>query len=229
MSSNSSFNESQQIIQSLITTFPNCFSKEGTAQPLKIGIFQDLVVALELEKAEAVISKVKLRRALRVYTEQWRYLHGFVVGAKRVGLLGELGDELKPEEVEFAQKHLAESKERYMIWKKSVADKQKSKAPKKAVQKEKAKVDKFKKASTDSNVDAKSNATANIERQSESLKKDLTEANLQALKVGDLVYVQMSARPVKGNISEIEKATAKVKLESGMELSIPAQLIFIKK
>ncbi len=36
-------NSSKEVIAFLAERFPHCFSAEGEARPLKIGIFQDLV------------------------------------------------------------------------------------------------------------------------------------------------------------------------------------------
>lgn len=232
MSENNSYKESLKVIQSLISTFPNCFSKEGAAKPLKKGIFQDLVKALELETEGAVISKVKLRRALRVYTEQWRYLHAFVEGAKRVNLQGELGDEITPTEIEFAQNHLNESKKRYFDWKKSIEAKRNAEAssknkPKKDVNQS---IDKQVKK-TEKNATKKSDFAGKTS-QSNSVavnkeNKNLKVAELTQLKIGDTVYVSMGVRPIKGIISELDKTIAKVKLDSGMELSVQAALLSV--
>ncbi|MCO6524034.1 MAG: hypothetical protein J6562_03295, partial [Candidatus Schmidhempelia sp.] len=63
---------SKDIIFYLATQFPQCFSVEGEAKQLKIGIFQDIVDRLDHDN---LFSKVKLRAALRTYTLSWRYLH----------------------------------------------------------------------------------------------------------------------------------------------------------
>ncbi|MDE4006144.1 RNA chaperone ProQ, partial [Glaesserella parasuis] len=75
----------KEIIAYLAEKFPLCFSLEGEAKPLKIGLFQDLVEALSNDEK---ISKTGLRQALRVYTMSWRYLHACKEGAVRVGLQG---------------------------------------------------------------------------------------------------------------------------------------------
>ncbi len=47
-------NSSKEVIAFLAERFPHCFSAEGEARPLKIGIFQDLVdrVAGEMDRAK---------------------------------------------------------------------------------------------------------------------------------------------------------------------------------
>ncbi len=66
-------NSSKEVIAFLAERFPQCFSAEGEARPLKIGIFQDLV---ERVGGEMNLSKTQLRAALRLYTSSWRYLYG---------------------------------------------------------------------------------------------------------------------------------------------------------
>lgn len=78
-------NSSKEVITFLAERFPHCFSAEGEARPLKIGIFQDLV---ERVQGEMGLSKTQLRSALRLYTSSWRYLYGIKAGAVRVDLDG---------------------------------------------------------------------------------------------------------------------------------------------
>jgi len=42
-------NSSKEVIAFLAERFPQCFSAEGEARPLKVGIFQDLVARVEGE------------------------------------------------------------------------------------------------------------------------------------------------------------------------------------
>merc|ERR1711959_385979 len=91
----------------LAETFPKCFSIEGEARPLKIGIFQDLATRLEEEER---VSKTLLRSTLRHYTNSWRYLHSIKEGASRVDLDGVEGDAIEKEHADHAQQQLEESK-----------------------------------------------------------------------------------------------------------------------
>lgn len=77
-------NSSKEVIAFLAERFPHCFSAEGEARPLKIGIFQDLV---ERVGGEMNLSKTQLRSALRLYTSSWRYLYGVKPGAQRASTL----------------------------------------------------------------------------------------------------------------------------------------------
>ena len=97
----------KEIIAYLAEKFPRCFSIEGEAKPLKIGLFQDLSEAL---KDDERVSKTQLRQALRQYTSNWRYLHGCRAGAVRVDLNGNPAGELEQEHAEHAVKQLAEAK-----------------------------------------------------------------------------------------------------------------------
>lgn len=77
-------NSSKEVIAFLAERFPHCFSAEGEARPLKIGIFQDLV---ERVGGEMNLSKTQLRSALRLYTSSWRYLYGVKPGQRASTLM----------------------------------------------------------------------------------------------------------------------------------------------
>ncbi|MFV9713545.1 MULTISPECIES: RNA chaperone ProQ [unclassified Pantoea] len=102
-------NSSKEVITFLAERFPHCFSAEGEARPLKIGIFQDLV---ERVQGEMGLSKTQLRSALRLYTSSWRYLYGIKAGAIRVDLDGNACGVLDEQHVEHARKQLEEAKAR---------------------------------------------------------------------------------------------------------------------
>ncbi|AKE95675.1 RNA chaperone ProQ [Cronobacter sakazakii] len=102
-------NSSKEVIAFLAERFPQCFSAEGEARPLKIGIFQDLVERVE---GEMNLSKTQLRSALRLYTSSWRYLYGIKPGATRVDLDGNPCGVLEEQHVEHARKQLEEAKAR---------------------------------------------------------------------------------------------------------------------
>ena len=80
------FANSKEVIAFLAERFPKCFSLEGEAKPLKIGIFQDLALLLSEEER---VSKTLLRSTLRHYTNSWRYLESVVEGVSRINLDGE--------------------------------------------------------------------------------------------------------------------------------------------
>ena len=102
-------NSSKEVIAFLAERFPQCFSAEGEARPLKVGIFQDLV---ERVGGEMNLSKTQLRAALRLYTSSWRYLYGVKPGAVRVDLDGNPCGELEEQHVAHARQQLEEAKAR---------------------------------------------------------------------------------------------------------------------
>ncbi|MEX3020807.1 RNA chaperone ProQ [Kluyvera sp. STS39-E] len=102
-------NSSKEVIAFLAERFPQCFSAEGEARPLKVGIFQDLVARVE---GELNLSKTQLRSALRLYTSSWRYLYGIKAGAVRVDLDGNPCGELDEQHVAHARQQLEEAKAR---------------------------------------------------------------------------------------------------------------------
>lgn len=169
---------SKEIIAYLAQQFPNCFTIEGEAKPLKIGIFQDILSQID---SNELLSKTKLRVALRAYTMSWRYLYCIKEGEYRVDLDGNNNDIITKEQMEHAQQQLKESK-----------DKAKARA------KEKRKSSKA------------------------PVKKP------RALKIGDFVKLSLGNKPVKGQIIKLEKEHIKVKVGSGMELTVKPEHIITK-
>lgn len=172
------FTSSKEIITYLATHFPNCFSLEGEAKPLKIGIFQDIIARLN---GNDIISKTKLRVALRIYTMGWRYLYSIKEGAYRVDLDGNPNDMITKEHVEHAQQLLKESKERVKN-KRQETTKNKPAAPKRA----------------------------------------------KEWHVGDFAKVILSKKPIDVQIIQIEKEQIRVKVGSGMELTVKSENIISK-
>lgn len=108
----------------LVEKFPLCFSLEGEAKPLKIGLFQELAEALSDDEK---VSKTVLRQALRAYTSAWRYLHGCKEGAVRVGLQGEEAGIVDATQAQHAAETLAKAKAIYAE-KRALQNKEKRKA-----------------------------------------------------------------------------------------------------
>ena len=50
METKDKFSNSKEVIAFLSETFPMCFSLEGEAKPLKVGIFQDVVDRLKTSR-----------------------------------------------------------------------------------------------------------------------------------------------------------------------------------
>ena len=70
-------NSSKEVIAFLAERFPLCFSAEGEARPLKIGIFQDLVERVQGKRSQqnAIAfcpAPVHLKLALPVRRQSWR-------------------------------------------------------------------------------------------------------------------------------------------------------------
>lgn len=125
-------NSSKEVIAFLAERFPHCFSAEGEARPLKIGIFQDLV---DRVAGEMNLSKTQLRSALRLYTSSWRYLYGVKPGATRVDLDGNPCGELDEQHVEHARKQLEEAKARVQAQRAEQQAKKNAKLPQLQVRK----------------------------------------------------------------------------------------------
>ncbi len=165
---------SKEIITYLAKHFPHCFTLEGDAKPLKVGIFQDIISRVGDSE---LLSKTKLRSALRSYTMSWRYLYSVKEGQHRVDLDGNLCEVITKEHVEHAQQQLKESKARAQA-------KRKTRAP--AIKKPKA------------------------------------------LQVGDSVKVILSRKPIDVQVINIEKEHIRVKVASGMELTVKPEHIITK-
>lgn len=100
---------SKEVIAFLATRYPQCFSTDGEARPLKVGIFKDIV---ERIGDEITLSKTQLRAALRLYTSSWRYLYGVKPGASRIDLDGNPCGELEEEHIAHARQQLEVAKAR---------------------------------------------------------------------------------------------------------------------
>jgi ProP effector len=214
MENQSKFKTSKDIISYLATQFPQCFSVEGEAKPLKIGIFQDIVARLD---DETLFSKVRLRAALRTYTLSWRYLHCIKADQERVDLDGNPCGVLTAEHVEHARLKLKEGKDKLKAQRieqqkaAKVANKgQRSvKTAKTVVDGSTKKVSKKSKTTS-----AKSNDAVSI-----------TSAALATLRAGDEVKVNLSSKPVTAIFVANEKDNVRVKLSSGMELTVKSEYI----
>lgn len=187
----------KDIIVYLAEKFPLCFTLEGEAKPLKIGLFQDL--SEELQDDERV-SKTQLRHALRQYTSNWRYLHGCREGAVRVDLQGNPAGVLDTEHVAHAAQQLAEAKAR-------VAEKRKAEAvAKKAQQKQRA----------------RKPAAKNTKRP----QVQLTAVDFSQVSKGSVVKVKAGERTQKATVVEVLKDSARVELENGLVINVAADRLF---
>lgn len=126
----------KEVITYLAEKFPLCFSAEGEAKPLKVGLFQDLAEALANDEK---VSKTLLRQALRTYTMSWRYLACCKANVQRVGLQGEEAGIVDEAQAEHAAQTLTVAKEAYAARKAEQRKEQRKEFFKKKAQEEKAK------------------------------------------------------------------------------------------
>lgn len=196
---------SKEVIAYIAERFPQCFTLEGEAKPLKIGIFQDLAERLN---EDPKVSKTQLRAALRQYTSSWRYLHGVKLGATRVDLDGNASGELEAEHVEHAQATLAESKARVQARRKEQADKSREERAAKAKATPKAP----RKPKTDSKKPAQKAAVV----ETRELKSD-------EIVIGKDINVNMGQGNMAATIVEINKDDVRVRLANGLQMVVKAE------
>lgn len=201
MSTPEKFSNSKEVIAFLAQTFPSCFSVEGEAKPLKIGIFQDLAERLEDEPR---VSKTLLRSTLRHYTNSWRYLYSIKEGVQRVDLDGEQGEVIEKQHADHAEQQLAESKAKAAEKRKA---QQKERKPKPDAARKKG----------DWAKKVKGTKPRQPRSQSSESPAKLDETTL---KVGVDVTVKLGKVPMKAVITEVGKDGVQVQLESGMVVKV---------
>jgi protein proQ homolog len=191
----------KEIIAYLAEKFPLCFSLEGEAKPLKIGLFQDLSEAL---KDDERVSKTQLRHALRQYTSNWRYLHGCKVGAVRVDLQGNPAGELEQEHADHAAQQLAEAK---------------------ALVAQKRAAEKAAKPATEKKRPARRTPKQG-EKTARKPKLALTSVNMAELQEGQLVKVKVGDRAQNAKVLEFSNESARVELDNGLVVNVTADRLF---
>jgi ProP effector len=200
------FGSSKEVIMFLAETFPECFSVEGEAKPLKIGIFQDLAERLGEEPR---VSKTLLRSTLRHYTNSWRYLHCIKAGTLRVDLDGVGGEAIEEQHAVHALEQLQESK-------KKAAEKRKeqnaSKSPVKKSYKNKQTKD-------GENAVKKVHSPKTKVQRKQPVAEKLTEGSLVP---GTSVTVKIGKSIMQATITEVAKDDVHVQLESGMSVKVQA-------
>jgi ProP effector len=211
MNSTAKLVDNKAVIAYLAEKFPKCFTLKGDAQPLKIGLFQDLAARLSEDE---MVSKTQLRGAIRHYTTSWRYLRGTKTGAKRIDLDGNAGEELSDDHVEHAKKVLQESQKKA----KTRAD---EKSPK-VVKTEKASAAKLKRAKVPTR---NTNKAAAVAKQPTGEK--VTDTSV--LSLNQQVLVTLGKTPMKGVIVDIAKSEAKVQLTSGMVVKVKPEHLLATK
>ena len=216
-------NSSKEVIAFLAERFPQCFSAEGEARPLKIGIFQDLVARVE---GEMSLSKTQLRSALRLYTSSWRYLYGIKVGAIRVDLDGNPCGELDEQHVEHARKQLEEAKARVQAQRaeqqakkreaalangETVADKpRRDRKPRPAPRRPET-------------TERKPRAEKPAPQAPREEEKRTPVTDITALQVGQAIKVKAGNNAMDATVLEITKDGVRVQLTSGMAMIVRAE------
>lgn len=212
---------SKEIIAYLTEKFPACFSIEGVAKPLKIGIFQEL--ATQLAEDEKV-SKTRLRQALRHYTSSWRYLKSIKSGSFRIDLTGENAEAIDDAQAEYALKTLKESQEKF--GNKKATDKNTQK-PYKGTNKVSDKAS-TEKTSTDTEKrkakfkSVKSTKPVAVKKEI----KPLKAVESSTIKVSQKVRVKLGNAPMNATITEISGKDISVQLDSGMVIKTKIQNIY---
>ena len=202
----------KEIIAVLAAKFPACFSTEGQAKPLKVGIFQEIAEQLTEEDN---ISKTRLRQALRHYTSSWRYLKSIKLGAHRVDLAGEKIAEIDKDQAEHAEKTLKESQEKF-------GHKPKAKgAPEHAAKKAEHKKHQDKKQKQFKNI-----KSPKAEKKVNAEPVKLSPVEESAVKVGASVKVKFGNAPMDAVITEVAGSDVHVQLASGMVVKTQIEKIF---
>ncbi|WP_158784863.1 RNA chaperone ProQ [Pantoea sp. BAV 3049] len=216
-------NSSKEVIAFLAERFPQCFSAEGEARPLKIGIFQDLVDRVQ---GEMSLSKTQLRSALRLYTSSWRYLYGIKAGATRVDLDGNACGVLDEQHVEHARKQLEEAKarvqaqrEQQQAKKREAGEENAPRRPRKPARKPSAEGDQPRQARSKPQRPAAERAPA-AESQPPRTKPVTDTA---ALQVGQNIKVTAGKSAMDATILEITKDGVRVQLASGLAMIVRAE------
>ncbi|MEC9567043.1 RNA chaperone ProQ [Escherichia coli] len=210
-------NSSKEVIAFLAERFPHCFSAEGEARPLKIGIFQDLV---DRVAGEMNLSKTQLRSALRLYTSSWRYLYGVKPGATRVDLDGNPCGELDEQHVEHARKQLEEAKARVQAQRAEQQAKKRERKPRPTTPRRKE------------GAERKPRAQKPVEKAPKTIKAPREEqhtpvSDISALTVGQALKVKAGQNAMDATVLEITKDGVRVQLNSGMSLIVRAEhLVF---
>ncbi|MCH8538719.1 MAG: RNA chaperone ProQ [Alkalimonas sp.] len=216
----------KEVIALLAEHYPNCFSVQGPAKPLKIGIFQDLAATVT---EDSVFSKTQLRQALRVYTAGWRYLESIKLDAARVDLNGDEVEKIDQQQAEHAAATLAESKAKAAELRKERA--RAAQAERKAAAGGQA-TDKKpvnKRGASRSNEQAaktKVNQTRSTKVKVTEPKQALTPLADDGFTVGSKVQVRLGQAPMFATIIEVARNEVTVQLNSGMVVKTSRDSLF---
>ncbi len=208
MENSEKLKNSKEVIVYIAECFPKCFTLEGEAKPLKIGIFQDLAQRLA---DDSKVSKTQLRAALRQYTSSWRYLHSVKSGAVRVDLDGNACGELEEQHVEHAKKALAESKARVQARRKERALQAREEG------KVKPKADKPASRRT------KPSKPNRARQNSKPAAPETRMLHVDEITVGKNINVNMGKGNMAATVVEINKEDVRVRLANGLQMQVKAE------
>lgn len=214
MSEVKKLSNNKEVIAYLAEKFPACFSVEGDAKPLKIGIFDDLATRLADDDA---VSKTRLRTALRHYTNSWRYLRAMKVGGERVDLDGKVVAKVEKEHQTHAAEALEQSQAAVAERKKAAAKTAKPTAAKRAPTKAAPRKDTKR---------SKPNSTPTRKPIKQSAPK-LQAVTSSQLKPGQQVQVKAGQKPIAGEIVELDRNDVVVQLHNGLTVKVSAEAIFV--
>lgn len=219
-------NSSKEVIAFLAERFPHCFSAEGEARPLKIGIFQDLVERVE---GEMSLSKTQLRSALRLYTSSWRYLYGIKAGATRVDLDGNPSGVLDEQHVEHARKQLEEAKARVQAQRAEQQAKKREAAAAAGEQEgaprreRKPRPAPRRKEGNEQRKPRADKPAAKPQRAPREEPQHTPVSDITALNVGQNLKVKAGNNAMDATVLEITKDGVRVQLTSGMSMIVRAE------
>jgi len=214
MESPEKFSNSKEVIAFLAQTFPSCFSIEGDAKPLKIGIFQDLASRLENDER---VSKTLLRSTLRHYTNSWRYLHSIQEGAFRVNLDGEPDEKIEKEHAEHAKEQLEQSKAKAAEKRKARQNSQKDSTGDAGKKRTNSGKSEFVRKN-----ERKTGTKPKSQRPNRTPPEKLTDADLLP---GTQVTVKLGKAPMHAVITEVGKDGIHVQLDSGMVVKVTQETL----
>jgi ProP effector len=209
--------KSKDVIAYLAEQFPQCFSLKGDAKPLKIGIFDDLAKRLE---NDPMVSKTRLRTALRHYTNSWRYLHSVKQGEQRIDLDGNPVEPVTEEHQQHAQESLKESKAKVAAKKKERQAEAGEGDAKKPQGKRAERVKVPPKAAKPSAKKPRKNVHKPAPK--------LDDVELNALSIGQQVQVKAGHQPMPATVTEIDKDDIQVRLDNGLSMKVKIANLFVK-
>lgn len=206
----------KEIIAYLAEQFPACFSIQGPAKALKIGIFQELADRLADDEK---VSKTRLRQALRHYTSSWRYLKAIKVGEFRVDIDGNQAAEIDQEQADYAAKTLSESQEKF-------GNKNPKDTKDKKTYKSKKPENKASQPTNKAKDKTKFKAVKSTNRAQPKVAAKLKPVESSSVVVGNAVKVQLGNAPLDAVITEVSGDDVSVQLNSGMVVKTQIKNIF---